>query len=177
MKSYARALAALAVLMCAPVANATLIQYSATSLGDSSWRYEYSVTNDTLADPLTYFVIDFDISLYANLRDQSGPEGWDILLLQSDPLIPAGGVFDALALDGGIGLGSTLAGFALTFDFFGPGLPGSQPFTVLDFGSFEPVESGVAVDVLPARVPEPATFALFLSGLLLLTGMRRFRPN
>ena len=175
MKSYTRALAALAVILCAPAANAALIEFTATSLGDNSWRYDYSVTNDTLADPLGYFVIDFDLDLYSNLRDQSGPLGWDILLLQPDPLIPAGGVFDALALDGGIALGTTLSGFALTFDFLGAGAPGSQPFTVLNFGTFEPVESGVATDV--RSVPEPGTWSLMLPALLLLAFRRRARPN
>jgi hypothetical protein len=175
MRSYARAFVTLAALVCAPVANATFIEYSATSLGGNSWRYEYSVTNDTLADPLEYFVLDFDLSLYENLRDQVGPAGWDILLLQPDPLIPAGGVFDALALDGGITFGTTLAGFALTFDFLGPNAPGTQPFTVLDFGTFEPVESGVATDV--NSVPEPGTLSLSLLALLLLAGTRRARPS
>lgn len=172
MKTSVRALIALAALVCAPAANATLFTFEATDLGQNTWRYDYSITNDTLADPLTYFVIDFDLGAYTNLRDAAGPLGWDILLLQPDPQIPAGGVFDALALEGGIELGATLGGFSLIFDFLGTGTPGAQLFSVLNL-DFEIIDNGSVVDAASVSVPEPGTLALLGAGLLLTTLRRR----
>lgn len=173
MNVCVRALTALVALLCASVSHATLISYSATSLSDSIWRYDYSITNDTLPDSLSYFVLEFDRALYANLRDQAAPDGWDVLLLQPDLELPANGVFDSLALNGGIAFGDTLAGFSVTFDFLGQGLPLDQPFSVLDPFSFEQVESGAAQNDTVATVAEPRSLFMMSFGLLLLiSGIR-----
>jgi hypothetical protein len=170
-----RAALALVALVSAAVSHATIITTDATNLGDATWRYDYTITNDTLGGSLDYFVLAFDRELYANLRNAAAPVGWDILVLQPDLDLPDDGVFDALALDGGIAPGATLAGFSITFDFLGVNIPMSQPFSVLDPFTFDVVENGTAPVV--AAVPEPSSSLLFLSGALILIGLhaRRFR--
>ena len=82
--------------------QATTIDYTATELGSNRWRYDYTVTNDTLASPLEEFTIFYDELLYGQLLAVVAPGGWEPLAIQPDIAIPAAGFFDALALNGGI---------------------------------------------------------------------------
>ena len=75
----------LALLLCAmSAAHATSIGYTATSLGGTQWRYDYTVSNTTLAVPIEEFTLFFSVGTYANLQNVSTAPGWDCLLYTSD---------------------------------------------------------------------------------------------
>jgi hypothetical protein len=161
----------LALLLCAmSAAHATSIGYTATSLGGTQWRYDYTVSNTTLAVPIEEFTVFFSVGTYANLQNVSTAPGWDMLLVQPDPAIPASGYLDALALAGGIVPGATATGFSVTFDYLGAGSPGAQPFAILDPVSFIELETGITQ---PAAIALPSTPWLLLAGVLALAYQRR----
>ncbi|MBE3024495.1 hypothetical protein IMS62_07385 [Janthinobacterium sp. GW458P] len=163
--------ALLALLLCAmSAAHATSIGYAASSLGGTQWRYDYTVSNTSLAVPIEEFTLFFSVGQYARLRNVSTAPGWDVLLVQPDPAIPASGYVDALALAGGIVPGGAATGFSVTFDYLGAGSPGAQPFTILDPVSFIELDSG---STQPAAVAVPSTPWLLLAGILALAGLRR----
>ena len=91
---------------------------------------------------------------------------WDVITLQPDPLLPAEGLFDALAL---VDSPPVAMPFAVTFVWNSASPPGPQPFVVYDPG-FHTVESGMTF------VPEPGTGLLVAAGLGLLAGWHR-RPR
>jgi hypothetical protein len=161
----------LALLLCAmSAAHATSIGYTATSLGGTQWRYDYTVSNTTLAVPIAEFTLFFSMGQYAKLHSVSTAPGWDVLLVQPDPAIPASGYLDALALAGGIVPGATATGFSVTFDYLGTGNPGAQPFTILDPVSFIEIDTGVTQ---PAAVALPSTPWLLLAGVQAMACLRR----
>lgn len=163
--------ALLALLLCAmSAAHAASIGYTATSLGGTQWRYDYTVSNTTLAVPIAEFTLFFSVGPYANLHDISTAPGWDVLLVQPDPAIPASGYFDALALAGGIAPGATATGFSVTFDYLGAGTPGAQPFSILDPVSFIELEAGITQ---AAAVALPSTPWLLLAGVLAMACLGR----
>ncbi|MBL8200339.1 MAG: hypothetical protein JNK40_05135 [Chromatiales bacterium] len=150
----------LALLATAP-APATTILYAATSQGGSSWRYEYSVINDSLEAPILEFTIYFPLDRYADLVVAGGPPGWDPLVAQPDADLPDDGFYDALALAGGIAPGATLAGFGVTFSYLGAGAPGSQRFEVINPGSLAMLDAGnTALVPLPGSGPGLAAAVL-----------------
>ena len=163
--------ALLALLLCAmSAAQATSIAYTATSLGGTQWRYDYTVSNTTLAVPIEEFTVFFSVGTYANLQNVSTAPGWDVLLVQPDVAIPASGYLDALALAAGITPGATATGFSLTFDYLGAGSPGAQPFSIVDPVSFIELDAGITQ---PAAIALPSTPWLLLAGVLALAALRR----
>ncbi|MDN2696950.1 hypothetical protein O0882_11530 [Janthinobacterium sp. SUN073] len=165
--------ALLALLLCAmSAAHAASIGYTATSLGGTQWRYDYSVSNTTLAMPIAEFTLFFSVGQYATLHDISTAPGWDLLLVQPDPAIPASGYLDALALAGGIVPGAMATGFSITFDYLGAGSPGAQPFSILDPVSFIELETGITQ---AAAVALPSTPWLLLAGVLAMACLGRRR--
>ena len=166
-------LLALACALATPRESAaTSIRFEALDLPDTTpgedlYRYEYSLSD--FPHPAGYgFSIRFDPALYASLESpppEVGPD-WDLLSLQPDPGIPDDGLFDAQAL---VAAPATLAGFAITFVWLGPGAPGSQPFEIYD-PTFSTIESGATV-----VVPEPTTLTLLAVGLTALSRARRKR--
>ncbi|PLY40121.1 hypothetical protein CSZ94_22775 [Janthinobacterium sp. ROICE36] len=163
--------ALLALLLCAmSAAHATSIGYTATSLGGTQWRYDYTVSNTTLAMPIAEFTLFFSVGQYVKLHNISTAPGWDVLLVQPDVAIPASGYLDALALAGGIVPGATATGFSVTFDYLGAGSPGAQPFSILDPVSFIALDTG---STQPAAIALPATPWLLLAGVLAMACQRR----
>ena len=154
----------LALLLCAmSAAHAASIGYTATSLGGTQWRYDYTVSNTTLAVPIAEFTLFFSVGQHAMLHDISTAPDWDVLLVQPDPAIPASGYLDALALAGGSHPGATATGFSVTFDYLGAGSPGAQPFSILDPVCFIELETGITQ---AAAVALPSTPWLLLAGVL-----------
>jgi len=159
------------ILVAAPVA-AISIRYAVTDLADTRpgedlWRYEYTV--DAFPFDAGYgFSIGFEPGATVHLEESpTAPDpAWDVITLQPDPLLPAEGLFDALAL---VDSPPVATLFAVTFVWNGAGPPGPQPFVVYDPG-FHTVESGTTV------VPEPGTGLLVAAGLGLLAGWQR-RPR
>ena len=132
------------------IASATTIGYTATHLSGSAWRYDYTLTNNSLGSPIQEFTIFFALGAYANLSVSGSPSGWDSLVAQPNAGLPASGFFDSLALAGGIAPAAGLAGFAVTFDYLAAGTPGAQAFDVIDPVSFVALSSGTT-----AVVPVP----------------------
>lgn len=169
MNANAWALAATAAMaMSLPVAHAADIQYTATPLGGTSWRYDYVVTNDTLP-ALDEFSVFFDSASFANLVVTASPVGWSSIALQ--PTETADGLFDSLALNTSLAQGASIGGFSVTFNFLSQGTPGSQGFAVIDpFNGNQILQEGVT-----RPIPEPQTLAMLLAGLVPVVTLARRR--
>jgi hypothetical protein len=94
------------------------------------------------------------------------PGGWDEIVIQPEPVLEDDGAYDAKALSMGIGVGQSVAGFAVSFNWLGDALmPGPQFYEIIDPETFETIDSGMT--------PEPATLLLLgLGGLTLLRKRR-----
>jgi len=158
----------LVLLACMPHAEAgpVSISYELTALAAPD-RYEvrYTVANLALPTPVSWFSIDFDVAQYdeSTLQITSSVPGWSELILGSVLGTPA--QYDAYQHAGTpIGIGDSLAGFAVQFTWLGSGRPGSQAFTVYDPGTLDVLDSGrtTAAGDPPTPVPEPGTASLAL---------------
>jgi len=139
------------LLAAACIVQAATVNYTATHVGGTTWRYDYVLTNDSLLVDIEEFTIYFAPNLYANLV--AGPTaGWDILVIQPDSQIPDDGFYDGLVMGlSGIAPGGVAAGFSVTFNYLGAGTPGTQPFEVVDPQSFAPILSGSTVAAPPLQ--------------------------
>ncbi len=172
-----RALSSLLFTLCivfvssAGPADALTIRFDAQDLPEAigapdRWQLTYDFAPDEWANVAgaAGFAVAFDVGTTAGLA--LAPEGpgadWDAIVLQPDPLLPAAGFYDALAL---VSTPSLAGPFAVTFDWLGEGAPGSQTFTIYD-ASFAPI-------VVGETVPEPGTAALLAVGLLCLARRSR----
>lgn len=150
-------------------AQAVTVQAELQFLGGSSYQYNYSITNDDVAAGFDEISLYFDKTLYQNLSVNGSPADWDSLVLQPDAFLD--GVFDSLALVQPLGLGESVSGFAVGFDWLGgSSLPGSQAFDVLDSGSLTVLQSGTSS---VSAVPVPAALPMFVSALGVLALRRR----
>lgn len=171
-------LAGVFAMLCSAPSFATVITYEATQLGDTTWRYDYSVDNDTLSTPIEELTLFFGLGQYANLTDLGTPSDWDGFVAQPDPLLPDDGFIDVLALAGGVLPGQSLGGFSIVFDWLLGGTPGAQRFDIIDAVSFTVIESGfTTLRSPPASVPEPGSLALFGTALLAFWVVRRRRER
>jgi len=162
------------------ISMAITIDYSLTDLGGATYRYDYKVTNNGSlfgGAHVKLFDIAFDTSLYdeLSLTPVSGSAitaNWSEIFLASTPGVPA--QYDVLALGDGIGVGSSVSGFSVQFDWLGAAAgPGVQEFTIFDADSFALLETGLTslyvqpppVDPGGPPVPEPSTMILTAIGL------------
>lgn len=157
-------------LFAAHCATSATIVYETQSLGGNRWEYSYTVTNNSLGAPLEQFTIYFDRAIFSNLAVTATPPDWDSLVVQPDPELPADGFFDSLAVGSGLPIGGGINGFAVSFDFSGPGEPAEQIFEVVDPDTFEVLESGST----PA-VPAPPAGIAMITALLAVAGRLRRR--
>ncbi len=145
-----------------------VIEYDLTKLGGGQWQYEYRVRNTSTTDTIKEFTIWFDQSLYDNLSAATQTpvsSSWSELVSQPDEWISLDGFYDALNTTGGIAPGANDGYFAVNFDWLGDGVPGVQPFEIIDSVTFETLYSNVTI-------PEPTT--LFIIGVgVILCGSRR----
>ena len=144
--------------------TSTQIIYKTTDLGSGRWQHSYDVTNISLTETIEEFTIWFDFGLYKNLAIQTPnpPAGnWSEIVIQPEPVLHDDGYYDALSLGVGIGIGQTVSGFSVSFDWLGAGEPGRQFYEIIDPVTYETIDSGYTI-------PEPATLlVLGLGGLIL----------
>lgn len=160
-----------AVLAPLSMAHAGVVDFTTTSLGGNLWRYDYTINNETPSIGFDELTVYFDVNDYELLSSPVAPDGWDPLIIQPDPGIPADGFYDVLKLDGLLGQGVSVSGFSVSFAYLVDGTPGAQSFDLLDSSDFSVVYAGTTT-VLSA-VPEPASLALMLAGLVGIYGTRR----
>jgi hypothetical protein len=165
--------AALLLLGATASLKATTITYDLTSLGGNQWKYEYTVANDFLSDPLSDFVIFFpDVTspdaLSYTLNNIISPPGWTPMVTQPSA-IGLGGMAEWF---GSIPVGGSLGGFGFEFAYSGSSPLGSQYFEVYD-ANFDLADRGLTVPGGPHGAPEQsATIIYMLLGMLSLAGMR-----
>lgn len=142
------------------------ISYSLEDLGLGRWKAVYEVHNISLINPIQEFTLWFDYGLYSNLSIETPSPlntAWNENIYEPyrlPPLSPFNGYYDALAFDSGIFSGQLTAGFTITFDWLGTGLPSAQRYEVINPGTFETVAEGQTV-----HIPEPACMLLVLTGV------------
>lgn len=165
-------------------AAAVSIDYQLTSLAaPSRYEYLYSITNDSLASPLSWFSIDFDTALYDEsslVISTVGLGDWSQLMLASVPGLPA--QYDAYNTAGtGLAIGSSLTGFKVEFTWLGAGTPGSQAFTVWDPGTLDILDTGTTSASVapppPTPLPEPGTALLAFLALGAAWAVSQRRPH
>ena len=167
----------LAVLV-APGLQAAGINYQATNIAGTTWRYDYTVFNDgAVVAEIRLFDILFDPASYAEaslqVASDAGLSGdWDQLILASGVGVPA--AFDVMARGGGIGIGESVSGFAVSFTWLGNGSPGAQDIEIYDAATFQLLGRAVT-----SQVPGPPALWLLATGLLAaaLPSARRTRSR
>lgn len=145
-------LAALLLVFCLNC-QALIVGYEVIADGEDLWEYKYTITNDEAFD-IESISITFDSNVCYNLNNTSSPDisgGWDEQFLN---YIPGSVIYDVYALEGNkIGVGESVSGFSVSFNYSGSGLPGIQFFEVYDPDDFgEPIVTGWTIPI-----PEPAT--------------------
>lgn len=149
-------------------ANAMQIDYTATSLGGNSWRYDYTLDNAVPSAVFNEFTVYFPWPGTVSIDNTVSAGGWGVFVAQTDPSIPDGGYVDWLNFAGSVPGGSVISGFSIDFTADVGVTPGAQAFDLIasdaNTGAFAVVYSGHTV---PANgtVPEPETLLLVATGL------------
>ena len=173
-----RTLSVLLTLACGVMASATAtVSATYTPVDDRSWAINLTLNllDWSREDPtVSGFTIQFDPEALVQLSLAGSPQGWDSIVLQPDPALPAGGVLDSLAFDPAYAIapGMQAAGFSLIARFAVES-PASLPPTFWFYDASGATVSNGIVDV--SVVPEPSTVLAFLGGLAVISGTRRDR--
>lgn len=171
-------------------AHAIIIEYTLVSLGGTTYRYDYTLTNDGSLGTgvaLELFDIEFDPALYEKstltiVTSDPPASDWDEYIFLSIPdiipIVPA--TYSVLALGDGIADGNSVTGFAVRFNWLGgPAGPGPQPFLVYDPDNFDLLLTGITRNQQPGPgpgpIPEPGSLFLLGLGLLPLAWAARSR--
>ncbi|MFT5313614.1 MAG: hypothetical protein ACI8Z9_002107 [Paraglaciecola sp.] len=172
--SIIRRLLLLSLLSLSYSANAVYIEYELNLVNGNTYQYDYTIFNDDIAAGIEEFAIFFEVFATKNLAVVAKPVGWDFFLALPDPLLPDNGFADFyINLASPIAFTANLGGFSVQFDWLGASRgPGAQAFKVYD-ANFDIVASGSTT----SSVPEPATLAMILIGLLLIKRKVAYSTN
>lgn len=172
--SVALSIAAL-LPMSVTTSHATVVEYNVTSLGADAWRYDYTIKSIDTTKPFDDLTVFFDVAKYDLLSDPIAPSGWDPIVVQGDPSIPADGYYDAFRLSGLVTDLADISGFSVSFIYLVAGTPGAQTFSLLDSSDFSYIQFGTTRLGGAVAVPEPSIAALLLAGVSALFFMRSSR--
>jgi hypothetical protein len=164
------------VLSAVGAAEAAYIHADLVRVSGNTWDASFTVGADP-GQTVEAFSIYFDWTQVSNLMVQAAPGDWDALALQGDSGLASDGIFDALALAGGISDRVGLGGFVARFDWADAAGPRALRYSVNDPLSFDVLEGGSLVLTAGAvgggtSVPEPSGMALLLVGLGAATAVR-----
>lgn len=156
------------------VSNAAIVNYSLSLIGGNTYVADFLVSNDSLGSSIEELTIFFTVEKYENISIVDSPIDWDPLAIEPDAGIPDDGFTDWLALGNGIGVGESLGGFSVQFDYLLADVStlGGWNFDIVDPNTFDALESGVASQTV---VPLPSAAVLFFSLLVGVSGFRHIR--
>lgn len=165
------------------------VSETVTQLSADSWRYSFTINNLSYVMPgdSGYYteltkLTDYLLPYYADagIRDITTAPGWIYSTASGNTfeLDNAATLTFSATAGYAIGAGSSLAGFSYVSSYG----PVKAPFAALFVGnsfygdpSIPGSPAALADGLLPAPVPEPATYAMMLAGLGLLAGRTRRR--
>ncbi|MCC5867741.1 MAG: PEP-CTERM sorting domain-containing protein [Gammaproteobacteria bacterium] len=171
-------------LTVSPAALAVTIFYDLEQDTDGTWRYIYTVINDSGTE-FDGFTIYFDPDETAGVDIADTPQDWDGLVLLLDPELPAAAAVDWLNFGAPLVLGDSVGGFVASFTWLGDVLPSDRFFDMQQFFELYTLSFGPGCDAFlgcfdivyeGVTVPEPGTLAL-LSALLLALALQRRRSQ
>lgn len=155
-------------------AQAAVIEFQTTNLGNDQWMYEYFVSGFNFGADQG-FGIFFDVTLFTNLSaaaDSAGSD-WEVLTIQPDTVLTSDGIYDALALGANASLAQP---FSVSFSWLGgpDSRPGSQRFEIYQLADIgTPLAIGETTPRGVSPVPEPSTLLLVGAGTALAAIRRR----
>ena len=126
------------------------------------YTYEISGLNLGVGQALD---IEFDPLQFDNLHRGVAGAGFDLVLLAPDNPPGTAGIFSLLALIDNPPLDGP---FGVDFEYIGTGQPGPQRFFVNQYDDSGIIVATLASGVTVSTVPEPQTFALGGTGLMMV---------
>lgn len=125
------------VLLLSSFSYAAMVDiiYSVKNISGDQWVYNYTVSNNGLAQGIEEFAITFNYGMYSSLEvvtDEPLSKAWDEIVWDPSVALQNNGAYDALALSAPISIGETVSGFAVSFNCEGEGNPGKQYFEVVN---------------------------------------------
>jgi hypothetical protein len=166
--------------------SATTIEFQVTTTGTTG-TYEYFVSGFTAMEPCTAtsptapagdecsaeIDIDFDATVFSQISNGVAPAGFNLLLFQPNNPPQAPGDYSALAVVANPSLAPFSVDFTTLTSMAEPtcgSVPG-QCFTINEFddntGLFEGVAASGVTTLVSSTVPEPASFSLIATGMII----------
>ncbi len=169
--------------------SATVVKYQNPSGSGTGYTINYTIENDTLADPIQWLSVYFGQTVdglnftqtaeFSNfVPDDVGvnsPVGWFSYSFQPSA-IDNPGIFNSDAAGSGVAPGSSLSGFTVSFDMQQGATLDHLYYLVGNFdqaGGYNLLDSGYTQYSQPSGVPEPSTILLLGGGLAGLAFLKR----